>query len=295
MRPDYLESAPGLAFDSGSATLAPSIQLKGVAPFIASLHAGWLQEEALGKDPAVFFTFDFFMHETQATPIVASNSPSFNTTIQYVVDNDPFLLEYMDTHVLVLELCRARGYDYEVLGMARLPLRQVLEDLEIGAGALGASSGCPGFLNRGGGAGKTPLIRSLQLSCSGVRWMFLLITHMYKRYLGGMNGFMYSLLHLRPRALSAALGYNRAYHYADVFGADGNRMGRVRYGYCFRRPLDSILKEYRLRARTKRASDPDERDPATQAVQQVFVAVGYVRSGTGLIIWCCILVTFLVK
>ncbi|EFJ46513.1 hypothetical protein VOLCADRAFT_118102 [Volvox carteri f. nagariensis] len=156
-----------------------------------------VNEEALGKDPSVFFTFDFFMHETQATPIMASNSPSFNTIIQYVVDNDPFLLEYMDTHVLVLDLCRARGYDYDVLGMARLPLRQVLEDLEIGA----------------------------------------------------------------------ALGYNRAYHYADVFGADGKRLGRVRYGYCFRRPLDSLLKEYRVQARTKRPSDPDERDPATQAVQ----------------------------
>ncbi|GIL57334.1 hypothetical protein Vafri_12599 [Volvox africanus] len=163
-----------------------------------------IYEEALGKDPSVFFTFDFFMHETQATPIVPSNSPSFNTIIQYVIDNDPFLLEYMDTHVLVLELCRARGYDYDVLGMARLPLRQVLEDLEIGA----------------------------------------------------------------------ALGYNRAYHYADVFGADGKRLGRVRYGYCFRRPLDSLLKEFRLQTRTKRASDPDERDPATQAVQLALTQPG---------------------
>ncbi|GLI67567.1 hypothetical protein VaNZ11_011794 [Volvox africanus] len=163
-----------------------------------------IYEEALGKDPSVFFTFDFFMHETQATPIVPSNSPSFNTIIQYVIDNDPFLIEYMDTHVLVLELCRARGYDYDVLGMARLPLRQVLEDLEIGA----------------------------------------------------------------------ALGYNRAYHYADVFGADGKRLGRVRYGYCFRRPLDSLLKEFRLQTRTKRASDPDERDPATQAVQLALTQPG---------------------
>lgn len=167
---------------------------------IFELHVTEAQvyEESLGKDPSVFFTFDFFMHETQATPIVASNTPNFNTIIQYVVDNDPFLLEYMDTHVVVLELCRARGYDYDVLGMARLPLRQVLEDLEIGA----------------------------------------------------------------------ALGYNRAYHYADVFGADGKRLGRVRYGYCFRRPLDGLLKEYKLQARSKRASEPDERDPATAAVQQ---------------------------
>jgi hypothetical protein len=41
-----------------------------------------LQEEALGKDPSTFFTFDFFMHETQATPVMASNTPVFNTLVQ---------------------------------------------------------------------------------------------------------------------------------------------------------------------------------------------------------------------
>ncbi len=51
-----------------------------------------------------------------------------------------------------------------------------------------------------------------------------------------------------PYPATAALGYNRAYHYVDVFGADGKRIGRVRYGYCFRRPLDGLLKEYKLQA-----------------------------------------------
>jgi hypothetical protein len=41
------------------------------------------------------------------------------------------------------------------------------------------------------------------------------------------------------------MGHNRAYHYADMFGADGRRIGRVRYGFSFRRPLDSLLKQYR--------------------------------------------------
>lgn len=53
---------------------------------------------------------------------------------------------------------------------------------------------------------------------------------------------------MRHRA-TPALGYNRAYHYADVFGADGKRLGRVRYGYCFRRPLDGLLKEYKLQVK----------------------------------------------
>jgi hypothetical protein len=44
---------------------------------------------------------------------------------QYVVDSDPFLLEYLDTHTLPLELCVAKGYDYEVVGLATVALRQV--------------------------------------------------------------------------------------------------------------------------------------------------------------------------
>lgn len=35
----------------------------------------------------------------QATPVVASNTPNYDTVIQYVVDSDPFIVEYMDTHV----------------------------------------------------------------------------------------------------------------------------------------------------------------------------------------------------
>ena len=41
-----------------------------------------LQEDTVGKDPSVFFSVDFFMHETQATQVVASNAPAFNTIIQ---------------------------------------------------------------------------------------------------------------------------------------------------------------------------------------------------------------------
>lgn len=43
----------------------------------------------------------------------------------------------------------------------------------------------------------------------------------------------------------AAVGAHRPYHYADVFGADGKRIGRVRYGYGFKRPLDTMLNDYR--------------------------------------------------
>jgi hypothetical protein len=65
-----------------------------------------LQEDILGKDPSTFFTFDFYMHDTQATPVLASSTPHYDTTVQYVVDADTFLMAYLDTHVMDLELNR---------------------------------------------------------------------------------------------------------------------------------------------------------------------------------------------
>eukprot|EP00955_Chlamydomonas_euryale_P102358 365415-Chlamydomonas_euryale.AAC.3 len=38
---------------------------------------------------------------------------------------EAFLVEYLDTHVLELELNRARGWDYDPVGVARVSLRQV--------------------------------------------------------------------------------------------------------------------------------------------------------------------------
>jgi len=44
--------------------------------------ATYTQEDVLGPDPSTFFTFDFFMHDTQATPVVASSKPEYNTLVQ---------------------------------------------------------------------------------------------------------------------------------------------------------------------------------------------------------------------
>eukprot|EP00983_Pelagomonas_calceolata_P021429 671622-Pelagomonas_calceolata.AAC.1 len=68
------------------------------------------------------------MHDTQATPVMASSRPQYNTLVQYVVDNDPFLLEYLDTHVLELELNRhpSRHLIFMYCGNARWPAREGL-------------------------------------------------------------------------------------------------------------------------------------------------------------------------
>jgi len=49
--------------------------------------------------------------------------------------------------------------------------------------------------------------------------------------------------------VGAALGPSHAYHHADVVGADGQRVGRVRYGFTFRRPLENLLREFKAQVR----------------------------------------------
>ncbi len=95
------------------------------------------QEDALpgGADAAsTFFTWDFFLHDSQATRLVAGPTPAYDATVQYVVEADAFFVEYLDTRVLELELHVARGWESKRLGVARVALKQVLEDLEVGAG-----------------------------------------------------------------------------------------------------------------------------------------------------------------
>jgi hypothetical protein len=80
---------------------------------------------------------------------------------------------------------RARGWEFDPIGVARIPLRQLLDDVDIGS----------------------------------------------------------------------ALGHNLAWHHVDVFGADGKRIGRVRYGFRFRKPLDSLVKQYRWEREGERAGE----------------------------------------
>ena len=54
-----------------------------------------------------------------------------------------------------------------------------------------------------------------------------------------------------------------------MFGADGRRIGRVRYGFRFRKPLDSLVKQYKEWFRSKRPSEPHAADPAFIAVETV--------------------------
>jgi hypothetical protein len=91
----------------------------------------------LAPDASTFVAWDFFLHDSQATPVLPGRSPSFNTTVRYIVEADGFLLEYLGKQQLALEVFEARGWDVRALGVAHMPLQTLLKDLEVGAGERG--------------------------------------------------------------------------------------------------------------------------------------------------------------
>lgn len=111
--------------------LSPTLALSRWSPPPPTVAPQVLGEE----EPSTFLTMDFFEHETQATPVVAGLTPSYDMKVQYVVKVDSFFLDYMCTHTLRIELNRATGVDFQTLGMAVVPLRKAVEDLEAGTAA----------------------------------------------------------------------------------------------------------------------------------------------------------------
>eukprot|EP00899_Mesostigma_viride_P011439 jgi/Mesvir1/20296/Mv19899-RA.2 len=95
-----------------------------------------LDGHMLGNIPDLetFLTFDFYDHETQASDVVAGVVPNYDTTVQYIVQMDTFFLEYLDTKELTVELNRAHGAEFKLLGAATLPLRRVLDEEDSGTG-----------------------------------------------------------------------------------------------------------------------------------------------------------------
>lgn len=63
-----------------------------------------------------------------------------------------------------------------------------------------------------------------------------------------------------------AMGHNRSYHYADILGAGGRIIGRVRYAFAFKKPLNGSLKAMRDLAAVKAGAGPTPADAASAAV-----------------------------
>ncbi len=57
-----------------------------------------------GAEPSLFLTFDFFEHETQATPLRSGPRVVFNSSAEYVVEVNEALLHYLHNTTMTLEL-----------------------------------------------------------------------------------------------------------------------------------------------------------------------------------------------
>ncbi|KND01382.1 uncharacterized protein SPPG_03194 [Spizellomyces punctatus DAOM BR117] len=65
-----------------------------------------------GESFASFIYFDFYDFETQVTPIGIGLMPHYNLTSRYKVFVDDFFLMYLQSHPMILHLCRSDGLDY---------------------------------------------------------------------------------------------------------------------------------------------------------------------------------------
>ncbi|TPX67754.1 hypothetical protein SpCBS45565_g03544 [Spizellomyces sp. 'palustris'] len=65
-----------------------------------------------GESFASFIYYDFYDFETQVTPIGIGLMPHYNLTSRYKVFVDDFFLMYLQSHPMILHLCRSDGLDY---------------------------------------------------------------------------------------------------------------------------------------------------------------------------------------
>ena len=120
--------------------------------------------------PATFFTYDFFEHETQTTPVVSGTQQRLEYTSQFMVKVDAFFLNYLATKTMKLELLQScGGMDFKPMAACQVQFRPLLDTLSTTATP--AMSGKPespfveltaDMVSITGGGGKNqPLVRSV--------------------------------------------------------------------------------------------------------------------------------------
>lgn len=86
-----------------------------------------LDEHKLEYGATTFVMLDFYDYETQTSPLVTGLHPNFNFAATYRVTVDHFLLRYLASETLTLELNRTRHGDFELLGQTSLSMRPLLQ------------------------------------------------------------------------------------------------------------------------------------------------------------------------
>jgi hypothetical protein len=122
-----------------------------------------------GTPPATFFTFDFFEHETQTTPVVSGTEQRLDYTSQFVVKVDAFFLNYLATKSMNLELMQScGGLNFKPLAVCEVSFRPLLDRLaSMSSPTSGATESpfvettCDIVAITGSGDKASPLVRSV--------------------------------------------------------------------------------------------------------------------------------------
>lgn len=82
---------------------------------------------ALGTRDGTFLMLDFFNFETVTSPLAHGASPQYNFSSRYQIRMDSYVLSHFASSTINIEVNQARGADYERLGRAVVPLRDLLK------------------------------------------------------------------------------------------------------------------------------------------------------------------------
>lgn len=85
-----------------------------------------LADNVWEADAPSFAIIDFFNFESEATPVLDGKSPRFDFASSYKVVVDDFLLKFLATQPLIIEICRVRGVDFELIGRCSIALNRLL-------------------------------------------------------------------------------------------------------------------------------------------------------------------------
>ena len=77
--------------------------------------------------PSTFASFDFYQHDTQASPMRQGLEPEYDFTAQYVLTVDDLFLHYISTTSLTLEVHQSWGVEAQMVARADCPLRELLQ------------------------------------------------------------------------------------------------------------------------------------------------------------------------
>ncbi len=86
-----------------------------------------LADGAISPENSCFFVIDFLDFESQTTSILSGSNPQVDFAATYKVTMDDFLLKYLGTESLVLELNETRGTDFSVIARCHIPLAQLIK------------------------------------------------------------------------------------------------------------------------------------------------------------------------